>query len=131
MTPVDETKRIARIWFDEVINNHNLEALSKYYAEKYIYHNEDGSITVGRDFARTVAERLITSVPDRVATVHDQLAERDRVATRWSSKGTHTGAPFMGREPDGSTVEAWGVVISRIEDSKVAEDWELVSIRLE
>jgi len=124
----EENKRIARIWFDEVINKHNLSALEEYYAEDYIYHNEDGSITNGRDFAVKVATRLIESVPDRVGTVHDQVAEGDRVATRWSSLGTHTGIPVFGREPDGQEVKAWGLVISRIADGQVAEDWELVRI---
>jgi predicted SnoaL-like aldol condensation-catalyzing enzyme len=125
---MSETKRIARVWFDEVINKHNLGALDEYYAEDYIYHNEDGSVTTGRDFAKQIATRLIESVPDRVATVHEQLAEGDLVATRWSSTGTHTGVPIMGHEPSGEAVTAWGLVISRIESGRVAEDWELVRI---
>ena len=127
-SPTSETKRLARVWFDEVINKHNLGALDEFYAADYIYHNEDGSVTTGRDFAKQVATRLIESVPDRVATVHEQIAEGDRVATRWSSKGTHTGIPILGREPNGDVVEAWGLVISRIEDGRVAEDWELVRV---
>lgn len=123
-----ETKRIARVWFDEVINRHNLAALDDYYAEDYVYHAEDGSVMTGRGFPRKVATRLIESVPDRIATVHEQIAEGDRVATRWSSHGTHTGIAVMGHEPDGGVVTAWGLVLSRIESGRVAEDWELVRI---
>lgn len=127
-SPTSETKRIARVWFDEVINKHNVAALDEYYCPDYVYHNEDGSVTTGRDFAKQIATRLIDSVPDRVATIHEQIAEGDRVATRWSSRGTHTGIPMMGHDPRGEAVTAWGLVISRIEGGRVAEDWELVRI---
>ena len=128
MPDLETNKRIARVWFDRVINNHDLGALDEFYARDYIYHNEDGSVGRGRGFAVMVATRLIESAPDRVATVHDQVAEGDRVATRWSSVGTHTGSPVFGRESDGAEMRAWGLVLSRISDGRVAEDWELVRV---
>lgn len=128
MPDLEKNKGIARVWFDRVINKHDLGALDEFYAHDYIYHNEDGSVERGRGFAVTVATRLIASAPDRVATVHDQVAEGDQVATRWSSIGTHTGSPVFGRKANGAEVRAWGLVLSRISDGRVAEDWELVRV---
>lgn len=128
MPNLEANKSIARVWFDRVINKHDLGALEEFYADDYVYHNEDGSVEQGRGFAVAVATRLIESAPDRIATVHDQVAEGDRVATRWSSVGTHTGSTVFGREANGAEIRAWGLVLSRISEGRVAEDWELVRV---
>jgi steroid delta-isomerase-like uncharacterized protein len=60
--------------------------------------------------------------PDARSTVEDQVAEGDKVVTRWRARGTHRGAlgpiPATEREfvMDGVTVE-------RIAAGKIAEVW--------
>ncbi len=44
------------------------------------------------------------------------------MATRWTARGTHEGE-FVGIAPTGNQVEITGLTISRIANSKVAEDW--------
>jgi len=56
--------------------------------------------------------------PDMEITVEDQLAQDDLVATRWTSRGTQTGA-LMGIEPTGKQVTVSGVTISRLVDGKL------------
>lgn len=60
--------------------------------------------------------------PDLHATVEDQIAEGDKVVTRWSVKGTHHGS-FRGHHPTGNTMRVTGIVIERIVDGKVVEGW--------
>ena len=45
--------------------------------------------------------------------VDEQLTDGDRVASRWTLNGTHRGRQ----------VRLWGIVISRLADSKIVEDW--------
>ncbi|MFI9120378.1 ester cyclase [Streptomyces bikiniensis] len=60
---------------------------------------------------------------DFAFTVEDQIAEGDRVCTRWSCDATHTG-DFMGLQPTGIDVRITGTLIQRFrEDGKVVEDW--------
>jgi steroid delta-isomerase-like uncharacterized protein len=60
--------------------------------------------------------------PDARFTVEDQVAEGDRVVTRWRSRGTHLGS-LMGETPTGRLVACSGMVIERFEDGKVVEAW--------
>jgi predicted ester cyclase len=61
------------------------------------------------------------SFPDLTFTVEEIIAEGDKVAYRWSSKGTHQGE-FAGIAPTGKVVTATGITIIRIIDGKVVDD---------
>jgi len=123
----DEHKTTARGWFDLVMNGRNVSAIDELYAEDYVYSGPDGSIRRGREDAKEMARRLIDAMPDRVSTVEDQIAEGDRVVTRWVSRGTPA-LPLMGRPVDGEPVAVFGITISRIADGRIAEDWEILRI---
>jgi steroid delta-isomerase-like uncharacterized protein len=122
-----DAKAIARGWFDEVMNAHDVSAIDRLYAADYTYRGPDGSAVVGRESAKQIALRLIEAIPDRVSIVEDQIAEGDRVVTRWVSRGTPT-QPLMGREPTGRPVVIHGITISRIADGRIAEDWEILRL---
>ncbi len=55
-------------------------------------------------------------------TVDDQVAEGDKVASRWTGRGTHDGQ-LMGIAPTGRRVTVPGVTVSRLENGKVVEEW--------
>ena len=57
--------------------------------------------------------------------VEQQVAEGDLVVTRFTSRGTLTG-PFHGVEPHGQEWITEGICISRIQNGKIAEDWEII-----
>ncbi len=59
---------------------------------------------------------------DARITVDDQIAEGDKVASRWTGRGTHTGE-IAGIAPTGKEVTVTGLTISRLEAGKVAEEW--------
>ena len=52
----------------------------------------------------------------------DQFAEADKVATRWTGRGTHTGE-IAGIAPTGKDVTVTGLTISRFAGGKVVEEW--------
>jgi predicted ester cyclase len=55
-------------------------------------------------------------------TIEDLIAEGDRVAARVRFRGTHQGK-LESIAPTGRRVESTGIIISRIEGGKIAEDW--------
>jgi predicted ester cyclase len=55
-------------------------------------------------------------------TVEDQVAEGDKVVTRWIAHGTQKG-PFLGIPPTGKSGTMTGVEIDRFVDGKAAECW--------
>ena len=64
-----------------------------------------------------------SAFPDVHMEIEDQIAEGDRVATRWVASGTHEG-DLMGISPTGNRVTVAGTTIDRIADGQIAETWD-------
>src|SRR3712207_4779754 len=118
----EENKALARRWVD-IFNQGNLDLVEEIYAPNFVGHDptmpEDVRGVEGR---REFYGMYQSAFPDTQITIEDQLAEGDRVATRWTARGTHQGE-LMGVPPSGNRVEVPGTTISRIEGGKVAEEW--------
>ena len=56
-------------------------------------------------------------------TVHETIAEGDRVCVRWSSTGKHTG-DGLGVPATGKTIEVTGISILRVAGGKIVEAWQ-------
>jgi predicted ester cyclase len=54
--------------------------------------------------------------------IDDQVADGDKVVTRFTSTGTHRGA-LMGLQPSNKRASWMGIVIDRIEEGKIVEEW--------
>lgn len=118
-------KELARRWFDQVINGRDPDAVSEIFAADYVWHGPGGAEMTGTDQVREFAAALLAASEDRRATVHQQVEEGDLVVTRFTSRGHHTG-PYRGVQPTGEIWTTEGIVISRIEDGKIVEDWEVI-----
>jgi predicted ester cyclase len=59
---------------------------------------------------------------DARITVDDQIAEGDKVATRWTGRGKHDG-DLMGIAPTGKQVTVSGLTLSRLANGKVIEEY--------
>jgi predicted ester cyclase len=57
-------------------------------------------------------------------TIHDQIAEADKVTTRKTISGVHTGT-LVGIPATGRDVEIDVIDIVRVEDGRYAEHWGL------
>jgi len=63
------------------------------------------------------------SAPDIRFEIQDQLAEGDKVATRWTGRGTHKGE-FMGIAPSGQRLSVTGMSFHRIKNDRIHESWD-------
>ena len=61
--------------------------------------------------------------PDVHLSIDDMIAEGDKVVTRWTMEGTHTGE-HKGVHPTNKKVKVWGISIDRIVGGKFVETWE-------
>ena len=66
------------------------------------------------------AARWREAFPDWHSTFEELIAEGDRVAERWTGRGTHLGE-LEGIPPTGKRVEAPGSVFYRIVGGKIVE----------
>ncbi|MDQ3864512.1 MAG: ester cyclase [Actinomycetota bacterium] len=63
------------------------------------------------------------AIPDLTYTVEDQIAEGDKVVTRYTASGTQQGE-FFGVAPTGKRVEFTGIQIDRFDESgRMVEEW--------
>ena len=68
------------------------------------------------DAASPSVDDLRASCPDLRWVVHDQIAEGDMVANRFTITGTHTGAEFMGIPSSGKRIEVKAIGVDRLGD---------------
>jgi steroid delta-isomerase-like uncharacterized protein len=119
----EENKAIIRRLEQEVFTQGNLDVLEEIYAPNYVGHDPTNPEDIrGLEAAKQDAADYRKAFPDLQVTIEDLIAEGDKVATRVRFRGTHQGE-LEGIAPTGRRVESTGIIISRIEGGKIAEDW--------
>ncbi|MFI0823650.1 ester cyclase [Streptomyces roseolus] len=116
-------KANARQMFEMFADGTDLALLDGVLAEGYHDHDPTNPQDVlGMDAVRREVEEWRAGF-DFAFAVEDQLADGDRVCTRWTWTGTHVG-DFMGLQPTGMEVTMTGTTIHRFrDDGKIVEGW--------
>jgi steroid delta-isomerase-like uncharacterized protein len=117
---IEDNKALARQAY-EMLNQRNLALAGELYAPDIVDHNASRNIQ-GIDAFKQFLSMYLTASPDLHFTIEDQVAEGDKVATRYMAGGTHLG-PFMGIPPTGKHVIATGMSIIRVANGKIVEEW--------
>jgi len=118
---LEANKAIARRVFEEFWNQGDLDVADEIFATDYVAHSPPNPEIRGLEDFKQVASMYSAALPDIHYAVEDQIAEGDKVATRWTATGTHQGE-FMGLPPTGEQVKATGISISRIASGKIVEE---------
>ena len=118
----EENKAIVRRWFEEFWSRGNLDVADEILAADYIGHgNPPNRIENEKQLTTT----LRTAFSEGQVTIEDQIVHEDKVVTRWTSRGVHTGE-FMGIAPTGKQVLGMGILIQRLAGGKIVEAWGVV-----
>ena len=120
----EQHKRLVRRVIEEVYNKGDFAVVDQLAAGDLLIHMASQEIR-GREGAKQYVAALRAGFPDLHIAIEDQIAEGDRVVTRWTARGTHTGQ-FQGIPPTGKEVRVAGTDIDRIADEKVVECWSHV-----
>ena len=111
---------------DEVFNQGNLSVVDELFAPDYVMHDpgDPGAALHGYEaFKEQYVGMFRTAFPDLQITIEDQVAEADKVASRYIAQGTHQGE-LMGIPPTNNRVQVTGTIVSRFtEEGKIAEEW--------
>jgi steroid delta-isomerase-like uncharacterized protein len=119
----EENKAVVCRQEQEIFTQGNLDAADEIYAPYYVGHDPANPEDIrGLEAAKQAAADYREAFPDLQVTVEDLIAEGDKVAARVRFSGTHQGE-LEGIAPTGRRVDCTGIVISRIEGGKIAEDW--------
>ncbi len=117
---VDENKVIAYVYINEMQNKQNLEIADELCTEACLFHL--GQNTFSRGEYKELIRKYSSAFAEHNTTIHDQIAEDDRVATRWTARFTHSGT-FMGIPPTNKEVSVNGISIYRFAEGKIVEVW--------
>jgi serine phosphatase RsbU (regulator of sigma subunit)/predicted ester cyclase len=93
-----------------------------FMAPDYVEHTVPPGSRPGRDILKQYVAMLHDAFPDVKGTLHDILAQGDRVAYRWSASGTHLGE-WAGIPPTGLRITTRGITIHRIAGGRCVEGW--------
>jgi steroid delta-isomerase-like uncharacterized protein len=123
----ESNKAIVRRYFEEALDKRNLDVLNEIVATDCIIHRPEVSEPIrGREAFEHALQRILDVYSDFETTIHDLIAEEDRVACRlthravnrseWTSRlGTHAVA--------GKTVTWSAIAVFRFDGGKIAEEW--------
>lgn len=118
MSP-QEHKAIARQFLEDAFPQGQFEQI---LATDYQDHNAPPGTLPGPAGILQITEPYRQAFPDLHFTVEDQVAEGDKVVTRFVFHGTHQGS-LMGIPPTGKQVHMEGISIYRIADGRMQEAW--------
>jgi steroid delta-isomerase-like uncharacterized protein len=120
---VEANKALARRWFEDLFNAGNVEVADEIIAPDHVNHDPTlPDIPTGTEGQKQIVNLYRGAFTNAHISVEDQLAEGDRVVTRWTGSGTHQGE-FMGVAPTGNQVTITGITINRVSEAKIAESW--------
>jgi steroid delta-isomerase-like uncharacterized protein len=122
----DRGKRIVRVYYQAVLAERRLDVLDDLLAPGFVGHDPVGAV-IDRDDYIDAVRMLHEGFSELTVTVGDQLADKDRVTTRWTARGMHTGA-FAGIPATGREVMLAGTDIHRLRGDRLVELWEQLDL---
>jgi steroid delta-isomerase-like uncharacterized protein len=120
----EELKVLERRFFDEMLNRGELSAGDDLFAEDSVDYAGFPGQAPGREGFKQAVVMMHAAFPDIHYTIEDMVAEGDRIATRWTLRGTHEGE-FFGIPATGNQVSVEGIHILRFADGQIVECWEV------
>jgi steroid delta-isomerase-like uncharacterized protein len=114
----------ARRFFDEIWSQGDFDLVDELFAPEYVGHpSGPEAIVQGPEGVKEYIGRLRQGVPDLTMTVEEQVADEDKVATRWIAHGTHAGE-LLGVEATGRAATVTGITIQRFGvNGRIVEGW--------
>lgn len=120
----EQNKALARRVLEEMFNKGNLDVADELLAPDYVDHDPAMPEDVyGPEGFKQYVGAYRSAFSDLHVQIEDQIAEGDKVVTRWTGTGTHDGE-LAGIAPTGNRLTLPGMEIVRISGGKLVEGWE-------
>lgn len=122
----EENKALIQRYFEEIDaaaqDWRGASVLDEFVAADFVDHNPSPGFTPNLEGLKQAYEHFLAAGPDGYHVIEDMIAEGDKVMTRVSAYGTHTGELF-GIAPTGKQVRMTGIAVHRIVNGKIVEHW--------
>jgi predicted ester cyclase len=119
---LEENKTLSRRFIEGYVRG-DTHIVDELLAPDFVFY--DPSSTTGEvrsEDMKASIEWIHSAFPDTQVAIEDQVAEGDKVVSRYTVSGTHQGE-IMGAAPTGKLVTHTGHQTDRISGGKIAESW--------
>jgi steroid delta-isomerase-like uncharacterized protein len=120
---MEETNiQVVRRFFEAGPSSGDIGAADALLAPDFSLHTPLPTPGPGIEAMNTVITTCRAAFHGLRVTIHDMMADGDRVACRFTARGIHRGE-FMGIPPTGREIRMTGIEIFRLRDGKIVELW--------
>ena len=120
---IEQNKRSARRWSEELWGQGDLTVADAIIARDYVRHDAGDPFPArGPEDVKRIVTMLRSMLPDFAIEVEDMIAEGDRVVSRYVATATDTRG-YLGQPPTGKTIRTPGIQIFRFADGQIVESW--------
>jgi serine phosphatase RsbU (regulator of sigma subunit) len=111
--------------FLEAQANGEPDTVKEMLAPDFVVHewSQDQEPDHRERYLRALAEER-AAFSDIRYIIEDQIAEGDKVMTRWTGRGRHDRGEYAGLAPTGRDEEAKIIDLHRVEGGKIADEWK-------
>ncbi|WP_026792813.1 ester cyclase [Pleomorphomonas oryzae] len=125
----DDIKAVVRRFNIEVIQNGDADAFRALMAPDFINHAAPAGRPNGPESMWATFETILRpAISDLTVTIHDQIAEGDKVTTRKTISGRHTGE-LLDVAATGKDIAIDVIDIVRVEGGRYQEHWGLNTLQ--
>jgi steroid delta-isomerase-like uncharacterized protein len=117
---MQDNATVVRRFVDEVITQGQIDSAAQFVWEDVVEQVPFPGQGPGLEGLKGVVRAMRAGFPDIVFAIHEQIAEGDKVATRFEWTGTHRG-DFLGIPATGRPVAVWGFVFDRLEQGRIKD----------
>ena len=118
-----DNKELVRSRMEKGCIQHDMDAAWELVSDDYIMHDPTmPDFHGGREAHKALCQSFSDAMRDTHCTIEDQVAEGDRVVTRWTFSGCQT-KDLPELPSKGKCFKVDGITISRVADGKIAEEW--------
>ena len=122
MTAEDNKARILR--FVSELNKGNLGIIDEVCSPTFAFYSPSKpDWPRGLEGARKIITTAAAAISDLQSTIEDIFAEGDKVAVRWTFRGTYRGEALPGYPKPGERFTQGGISIYRFANGLIEEDW--------
>src|SRR5215469_3932899 len=117
---MQDNATIVRRFVDEVITQGNIDMAAQFVWEDVVEQVPFPGQGPGVEGLKDVLRGMRAAFPDLIFAITEQVAEGDKVVSRFEWTGTHQGE-FLGVPATGRFVRVWGIVIDRLEAGRIKD----------
>lgn len=110
--------------FRDALDAGDLDGAMAVFAPHAIIHMSSSPEPLSLEEFKQLGQALLSGFTHSTSTVEAMIAEGDKVVSRLTFRGNHTG-DMMAIPPTGASVTISEMIIDRLADGKIVESWRL------